>query len=104
MPKTGTPSPPKQPAKVGTPIWPREERKQRNKEARAARKEVQKLESKIVKLDDERKALNDQLMKLTDPVEAQKVHAKFTEVADEIAELEGKWLEFQEQLEDFDGD
>ncbi|PQO45520.1 ABC-F family ATP-binding cassette domain-containing protein [Blastopirellula marina] len=85
-------------------VMAKEERKQRNKEARAARKEVQKLESKIAKLDDERKALNEQLMKLTDPVEAQKVHAKFTEVADEIAELEGKWLEFQEQLEDFDGD
>lgn len=80
----------------------KEERKQRNKEARAARKEVNKLESKIAKLDDERKVLNKQLMEITDPVEAQKVHAKFTAVADEIAELEGKWLEYQEQLEDFE--
>ncbi|MFN3153013.1 ABC-F family ATP-binding cassette domain-containing protein [Bremerella sp.] len=80
----------------------KEERKQRNKEARAARKEVNKLESKIAKLDDERKALNKQLMEITDPAEAQKVHARFTAVADEIAELEGMWLEYQEQLEEFD--
>lgn len=80
----------------------KEERKQRNKDARAARKEVNKLESKIAKLDDERKELNRKLMEITDAAEAQKVHARFTAVADEIAELEGKWLEYQEQLEDFD--
>ncbi|MBA2113053.1 ABC-F family ATP-binding cassette domain-containing protein [Bremerella alba] len=80
----------------------KEERKQRNKEARATRKEVNKLESKIAKLDDERKALNKQLLEITDPKEAQKVHAKFTTIADEIAEMEGKWLEYQEQLEDFE--
>ncbi|PQO36732.1 ABC transporter ATP-binding protein [Blastopirellula marina] len=80
----------------------KEERKQRNKDARAARKELNKLESKIAKLDDERKDLNRKLMEITDAAEAQKVHARFTTVADEIAELEGKWLEFQELLEDFD--
>lgn len=80
----------------------KEERKQRNKELRAAKKEVSKLESKIVKLDDERKALHQQLMNITDPAEAQKVHAKFTVLADEIAELETQWLAYQEQLEGFE--
>ncbi|WDI44001.1 ABC-F family ATP-binding cassette domain-containing protein [Bremerella sp. P1] len=80
----------------------KEERKQRNKEARAARKEVNKLESKIAKLDDERKDLNNQLMAITDPIEAQKVHEKFTAIVDEITELEVKWLEYQEQLEDIE--
>ncbi|MBI1247790.1 ATP-binding cassette domain-containing protein [bacterium] len=81
----------------------REQRKKRNQEARAARKELNKVESKIAKLDDERKALNERLLTLTDPAEAQKVRTKFTEVAEEIAELEAKWLEYQELLEDFDG-
>ncbi|GAA4428602.1 ABC-F family ATP-binding cassette domain-containing protein [Bremerella cremea] len=80
----------------------KEERKARNQQARAARKELNKLESKIAKLDDERKALNNKLLTITDPAEAQKVHARFTELADEISELEGKWLEFQEQLEGWD--
>jgi len=78
------------------------ERKQKNKESRSARKELSKIESKIEKLDAERKQLHKQLMSLTDPIEAQKVHDQHQEVDETITELETQWLELQEQLEEIE--
>ncbi|MEX1040520.1 MAG: ABC-F family ATP-binding cassette domain-containing protein [Pirellulaceae bacterium] len=80
----------------------KEDRKRKNQEQRAMRKELSKVESRVVKLDDEKKDVNSKLLKATDPKEAEKLHAELTKITSELADLEEKWLEFTEQLQELE--
>lgn len=62
-------------------------------EQRALRKQIKAIERKIARLDDERKALNEQLLNVSDPNEAMKLHQKVETISAELAEAEEEWLE-----------
>lgn len=71
------------------------------KDERKLRKELSNLEKKIARLDDEKKAANDALLTETDPGKAMEWHEKVESLAQELSELEGRWMGLQEQIGDW---
>ncbi len=64
---------------------------QRNQRRR--QKEIKNLEKKIAKLDDDKRDINDKLLQETDPDEAVRLHEQLTKLAEELAEIEDRWME-----------
>ncbi len=63
------------------------------REERRRQKEIKNLEKKISKLDDDKREINGKLLNETDPDEAVRLHDRLTELADELAEIENRWME-----------
>ena len=63
---------------------------------RKQQREIKKVEQKIASLETEKKSLNKQLLETTDASEALKLHARFTEVTDELGRFEERWLQLTE--------
>ncbi len=63
------------------------------REERRRQKEIKNLEKKIAKLDDDKREINGKLLNETDPDEAVRLHDRLTELADELAEIENRWME-----------
>lgn len=64
-----------------------------------ARKELSAIERKIAQLDEKKNAINDNFMKETNPEAAQELHAEMQPLVEEITELETRWMELYEFLE-----
>ncbi len=62
-------------------------------EQRAQRKKIKAIERKIAKLDDDKKALQAQMLTVTDPDEAMKLHENIESVGAQLASAEEEWLE-----------
>ena len=62
-------------------------------EQRAMKKKIKSIERKIAKLDEEKKALDAQMLTMTDPDEAMKLHEQIQSIAAELASAEEEWLE-----------
>ncbi len=64
-----------------------------------ARKELSAIERKIAQLDEKKNKINEQFLKATSSKEAQEHHAEMQPLVEEIAELESRWMELYELLE-----
>lgn len=64
-----------------------------------ARKELSAIERKIAQLDEKKNKINEQFLKATSSQEAQEHHAEMQPLIEEIAELESRWMELYEILE-----
>lgn len=69
------------------------------RDERKVRKEISNTEKKIARLDKEKTDINSKLLTETDPDEALRLHNEMTELAEQIAEAEQRWVELQEELE-----
>jgi ATP-binding cassette subfamily F protein 3 len=78
---------------------PAGDRKARVRADRETQKRLKAVERKISRLDDEKRGLNDKLMSTTDAGEAQRLHARLGELAEELEQLEHEWLELSTELE-----
>lgn len=72
---------------------PAADRRTDQREQRRRQKEIKNLEKKIAKLDDDKREINAKLLRETDPDEAVRLHERLTELADELAEIENRWME-----------
>jgi ATP-binding cassette subfamily F protein 3 len=75
----------------------REDRKQRAQRERELRKEVAAIERNIARLDERKREINTQLLATTDAKEAMRLHTEMTAIASELAPIEQRWCELQEQ-------
>ncbi|QDV51232.1 ABC-F family ATP-binding cassette domain-containing protein [Gimesia fumaroli] len=64
-----------------------------------ARKELSAIERKIAQLDEKRNEINDKFLKATNPETAEELHTEMQPLVDEIGELEIRWMELYEFLE-----
>ncbi len=69
------------------------------RDERKVRKEQSKTEKAIARLDDEKSTLNQQLLTVTDPDEALRLHNEVKRLEAELADAEQRWCELQEELE-----
>ena len=69
---------------------------QTQKMNRKQQKEIKRIEQKITALEADKKSLNQQLLDTTDASEALKLHARFTEVSQELQQYEERWLKLTE--------
>ncbi len=70
--------------------------RQTQKMNRKQQKEIKRLEQKITALEADKKSLNQQLLDTTDASEALKLHARFTEISQELQQNEERWLKLTE--------
>ena len=70
--------------------------RQTQKMNRKQQKEIKRLEQEITALEADKKSLNQQLLDTTDASEALKLHARFTEVSQELQQNEERWLKLTE--------
>jgi ATP-binding cassette, subfamily F, member 3 len=64
---------------------------------RQQRKEMANLEKTISRLEAQKKSVHDQLLAVTDPAEALRLHHEFTTVTSDLQKAEERWLRLQEQ-------
>ena len=64
---------------------------------RKQQKEIKRVEQKIMALEADKEVLNQQLLDTTDADEALKLHARFTEVSQELQQCEERWLELTDK-------
>jgi len=64
-----------------------------------ARKELSAIERKIAQLDEKRTKINEKFLKATSQEAAQELHTEMQPLVDEIGELETRWMELYEVLE-----
>jgi len=64
-----------------------------------ARKELSAIERKIAQLDEQRNEINKKFLKATSPEQAQELHDEMQPLVEEIGELEIRWMELYEFLE-----
>ena len=62
-------------------------------EQRAIKKKIKSVERKIARLDEEKKSLDAQMLTMTDPEEAMKLHEQTQAIAADLAAAEEEWLE-----------
>ena len=74
-------------------------RKLSGREERELQKRLRSLERKIAKLDEEKKEIEGRLVAVTDASEAQRLHSRQSELADEVAVLEEEWLDAYTEME-----
>jgi ATP-binding cassette subfamily F protein 3 len=77
----------------------KQQRKQKGKQSRSTRKEVAALERKIAQLDEQKSTINQQQLSTTDAAEAQRLHEELTSLQSEIASIEQRWFELQDEFE-----
>lgn len=80
-------------SKPTAPGPPQADHRTDQREQRRRQKEIKNLEKKIAKLDDDKREINGKLLNETDPDEAVRLHDRLTELADELAEIENRWME-----------
>ncbi len=68
------------------------------KDIHQQRKTLRNLEKSIAKLDEQKKAINAELMKTSDAKKAMDLHNQLQEVTKELADVEEKWCELQQEL------
>ena len=68
---------------------------------RQLRKELANVEKAIARFTEQKADLNSQLLQTTDPAEALRLHNSVTNIAQQLAESEERWLDLQQQLERF---
>ncbi|MFN9721165.1 MAG: ABC-F family ATP-binding cassette domain-containing protein [Planctomycetota bacterium] len=68
------------------------------KDIHQQRKTLRNLEKSIARLDDQKKAINAELMKTSDAKKAMELHNQLQEVTKELADVEEKWCELQQEL------
>ncbi|WP_425400886.1 ABC-F family ATP-binding cassette domain-containing protein [Aeoliella sp.] len=66
---------------------------------RDAQKRLKSVERKIAKLDEEQKETNERLLQVTDAAEAQQLHERTTQIAEELKSLEEQWMDLYEAME-----
>jgi len=64
---------------------------------RDIRKEMTNLERTIARLDEQKRQTNGQLMTATDPAEALRLHNEVSALTTQLAEVEDRWCQLQEQ-------
>lgn len=69
---------------------------QTQKMNRKQQREIKRIEQKITALETDKKSLNQQLLDTTDASEALKLHARFTEISQELQQYEERWLKLTE--------
>ncbi len=74
--------------KLGNTKQPLSQNKQRE-----FKKKIKSIERRIAKLDEERKSLNENMLSVTDPEEAMRIHEKIEAVTKELTDAEEEWLE-----------
>src|SRR5205823_3578818 len=67
---------------------------------REIRKEMTNLERTIARLDDQKRQTNGQLMTATDPAEALRLHNEVSTLTTQLAEVEDRWCQLQEEIID----
>ncbi|MDB4533816.1 ABC-F family ATP-binding cassette domain-containing protein [Vicingaceae bacterium] len=75
------------------PILTKAASKESQKEERKRRKEIANIEKSIAELDKKKKDLNLQLLDSTDPADALRLHADFTDVSEKLTQAEERWCE-----------
>jgi ATP-binding cassette subfamily F protein 3 len=68
------------------------------KDIHQQRKTLRNMEKTIAKLDEQKKALNAEMMQTSDAKKAMALHTQIETVAKELAEVEEKWCELQQEL------
>lgn len=68
------------------------------KDVHSQRKALRNLEKSIAKLDEQKKALNAEMMKTSDAKKAMELHTQLETVTKELADVEEKWCELQQEL------
>ena len=79
-PAPGAPTPPR-----AARVDPRDDRRRQ--------KEMKNLEKKIARMDEDKRDIGSQLLQATDPDAALRLHEQLTEIAEQLAEIEQRWLE-----------
>ncbi len=82
------------------PEGPAADRKSRARADRDAQKRIKSVERKIARLDGDRKAASRDLLTVTDPKEAERLHESVSAISSEIEVLEHEWLELFEAVEE----
>jgi ATP-binding cassette subfamily F protein 3 len=85
-------------APPGKTVITEDSKGEQHRRQKKLRRKIQNLEKKIQALDKEKGELNQLLVETTDADEALKVHTKFAEVSDSLAQAENIWLELTEAL------
>jgi ATP-binding cassette subfamily F protein 3 len=68
------------------------------KDMHQQRKTLRNLEKSIARLDEQKKALNAELLKTSDAKKAMELHTQVEAVGKELADVEEKWCELQQEL------
>ena len=68
------------------------DQRQDHRDERRRQKEIKNLEKKIAKLDDDKREINEKLLRETDPQEAVRLHDQLTQLGEELAEIEDRWM------------
>jgi ATP-binding cassette subfamily F protein 3 len=68
------------------------------KDIHTQRKTLRNLEKAIAKLDEQKKAFNAEMMKTSDAKKAMELHTQLEAVTKELADVEEKWCELQQEL------
>ena len=84
---------------AGAPPAPKRQQSDANTDRRL-RKELATVEKTVARLDGEKRQVNEKLLAVTDAEEAVKLHAELTEISQQLAAAEDRWLELQEALAD----
>jgi ATP-binding cassette subfamily F protein 3 len=69
---------------------------------RDIRKELNNVERIIARLDEQKKQSNSQLMAVTDPTEALRLHNEVLELTSQLNDAEERWCVLQEELGPFE--
>jgi ATP-binding cassette subfamily F protein 3 len=73
---------------------------QRNE--REARKEIKTVERSIAQLDEQKRALQTQFLQVTDSKESLRLHNEIAALTDQLAKVEERWCQLQEEIESTD--
>jgi ATP-binding cassette, subfamily F, member 3 len=66
---------------------------------REVRKEIKTVERTIAQLDEQKKALNAQFLEASDARESLRLHSEMASVSDQLAKVEERWCQLQEEIE-----
>jgi len=92
---TGAAAPPRKPA--ARPDCG--DRKTQARRDRDLRKQSAVLERQVARLDELKRGLNERLLHTTDPAQAQLLHDQLTALVVQLADVEHRWFELQQQIE-----
>lgn len=85
-------------APAGRGVTPKAEKVSSGKDIHQQRKTLRNLEKSIAKLDEQKKAINAELMNTSDAKKAMDLHNQLETVTKELADVEEKWVELQQEL------
>jgi ATP-binding cassette subfamily F protein 3 len=85
-------------APAGRGVTPKVEKVSSAKDVHQQRKTLRNLEKSIAKLDEQKKSLNAEMMNTSDAKKAMDLHTQLEAVTKELADVEEKWVELQQEL------